>query len=148
VQMALPREPLWLHQEHGVTVVDARNAQGRPRADAAFVTVDMRVCVVMFADCLPVLFADSAGRGVAVAHAGWRGLAAGVLQATVAALRHAIGARGARLVAYLGPAIGPSHFEVGPEVLAAMRQRLPQASLAFADAEGGKYRADLCALAR
>jgi YfiH family protein len=148
VQLALPREPLWLHQVHGVTVVDATSAGDRPRADAAFTTVDTRVCAVMFADCLPVLFADSAGRGVAVAHAGWRGLAAGVLQQTVAALRHAIGDRGARIVAYLGPAIGPAHFEVGPEVLAAMRQHLPRASLAFADAAFGKYRADLCALAR
>jgi polyphenol oxidase len=85
---------------------------------------------------------------VGVAHAGWRGLAAGVIQNTVAQMRWRLGRADARLLAYLGPAIGPARFEVGPEVLAAMRERLPEAGLAFAPAAPGKLRADLFALAR
>jgi YfiH family protein len=95
-----------------------------------------------------VLLADAAGRGVGVAHAGWRGLSGGVIQNTVAALRSAIGDADARILAFLGPAIGPAHFEVGPEVLAAMRQGLPHADDAFVATGAGKFRADLFALAR
>jgi YfiH family protein len=146
----LPAEPCWLEQVHGAVVVDAAALAGapqRPHADAAFTTAGGVVCCVLTADCLPVLLADAAGRGVAAAHAGWRGLAGGVIQNTVAALRHGLGEPDAQILAYLGPAIGPDHFVVGPEVLEAMQQRLPAAEQAFVPHGPGKYRADLFALA-
>lgn len=145
----LPGEPRWLQQVHGAEVVDAARAGAvAPRADAAFATRAGIVCCVLVADCLPVLLADAQGRGVAAAHAGWRGLAAGVIQNAVAALRRAVGDGEARMLAYLGPAIGPTQFEVGPEVLAAMARRLPQAQSAFVATSRGKFRADLGALAQ
>jgi len=143
----LPADPCWLEQVHGSVVVDAARAPGRPRADAAFATRAAVVCCVLVADCLPVLLAEINGRGVAAAHAGWRGLAGGVIQNTVNALRRGLDDPGARIVAYLGPAIGPERFEVGPEVLEAMRRLLPDAQQAFTPQCGGKYRADLYALA-
>jgi hypothetical protein len=151
---ALPGAPLWLHQVHGARVIDAALAAASaaggaaPQADASFTTSVGVVCAVLTADCLPVLLADVQGRGVAAAHAGWRGLAAGVIQNAVHALRQAVGDSQARILAYLGPAIGPQHFEVGPEVLEAMRQGLPRAQEAFAPGAAGRYRADLFALAR
>ena len=109
----LPAEPLWLEQVHGVDVARHEGAAAAPpRADGAVAFAPGRVLAVMTADCLPVVLADREGTHVGVAHAGWRGLAAGVLQATVAALRVAPG----DLHAWLGPAIGPGAFEVGPEV--------------------------------
>lgn len=109
----LPAEPAWLTQVHGTTVVDATQVQGTPQADASIATEAGAVCVIMTADCMPVLLADRDGKVVGAAHAGWRGLAGGVLEATVAAMR-AAGA--GELTAWLGPAIGPDHFEVGAEV--------------------------------
>jgi YfiH family protein len=97
---------------------------------------------------MPVLLADVAGRGVAAAHAGWRGLAGGVVQAAAARLRSRLADPQARLVAWLGPSIGPSRFEVGADVLDAMAARLPDAPAAFAPLRDGKYLADLPALAR
>lgn len=143
----VPAEPRWLRQVHGATAVRADEVEGPVDADAAFTTVPGVVAAVMVADCMPVLFTDPAGRCVGVAHAGWRGLAAGVLQATARAMRSALGSDGAELVAYLGPAIGPAHFEVGGEVRDAMRQTLPDAASAFRP-HGEKYLADLFALAR
>ncbi len=102
----------------------------------------------MVADCMPVLFTDERGRCVGVAHAGWRGLAAGILQATARAMRAQLGDPDARLFAYLGPAIGPDHFEVGSDVLEAMTAGLNGAEAAFVPAGVGKYRADLFALGR
>ena len=99
------------------------------------------------ADCLPVLLADQAGRGVAIAHAGWRGLAAGVIQQTVDALRARLADPAADLVAWLGPAIGPAHFAVRGDVLDAMQQKLPSAAAAFNTAADGTLRADLARLA-
>jgi len=148
LRAVLPAEPCWLRQVHGTVVVDAARAAPGTIADAAFATAPGVVCCVLVADCLPVLLADARGRGVAAAHAGWRGLAGGVIQETVAALRSALGDPAARLLAFLGPAIGPARFEVGPEVLDAMRQRLPDAQQAFMGHTAGKYRADLYALAR
>jgi YfiH family protein len=149
----LPAEPLWLSQVHGAVVVDADAAFGAPPAADASTALDADVvCAVLVADCLPVLFADRAGRAVAAAHAGWRGLAAGVLQNTVARMRERLAARGdnaqVEVIAWLGPAIGPQRFEVGGEVLAALQARLPDAAMAFEPAAGGKYRADLFMLAR
>lgn len=113
----LPDEPRWLRQVHGCGVVDAATVDGIVEADAAVTDQPGTVAVVMVADCMPVLLADERGRCVGAAHAGWRGLAAGILQATVRAIRERLGEPDARLIAYLGPAIGPDHFEVGGDVL-------------------------------
>lgn len=143
----VPGEPFWLNQVHGAAVVDAQQAEHRAgAADASFTDAPNVVCAVSIADCMPVLLADTSGRCVGVAHAGWRGLALGVIQATVNAMRERLGNAGAELIAYLGPAIGPRHFEVGPEVLEAMRTQLPDAESAFKPHGQGKYLANLFAL--
>ena len=144
----LPAAPHWLRQVHGRTVVTLPLQGPGPDADAALTTSTGVVCAVQVADCMPVLLCDSLGRGVAAAHAGWRGLAGGVLQETGLGLRRAIGDPDAELLAWCGPAIGPDRFEVGPEVLEAMLARLPDAGAAFRAAEGGKYFADLIELGR
>ena len=131
----LPAEPLWLSQVHGVGVADADEleavATDKPAAvavaDAIVACVPGRVCVVMTADCLPVLLCDDDGTVVGAAHAGWRGLADGVLEATIARMGVAPG----KLRAWLGPAIGPDHFEVGDEVRAAFVRIDPLAAAAF-----------------
>jgi YfiH family protein len=149
----LPSPPVWLSQVHGRDVAvlepkDVAAARGSPPiADAAVTRVPGIVCAVLTADCLPVLFADRAGTAVGAAHAGWRGLAAGVLEATVAALG-ALGVPAARLTAWLGPAIGPRAFEVGDDVLAACCAGDPGAASAFVTRPDGKWLADLYALAR
>lgn len=145
---SLPGEPRWLRQVHGSRVVDAADAEGSLEADAAVTGQPGTVAVVMVADCLPVLLADDRGRCVGVAHAGWRGLAAGILQATVRAIRQRLSDPGASLIAYLGPAIGPDHFEVGDDVLQAMTAGLDGAAAAFVPSGAGKYHADLFALGR
>jgi YfiH family protein len=144
----LPQDPKWLRQVHGATVVDAESIDKPVDADASTSTTPGTVCAVLIADCMPVLIASQDGRGVGAAHAGWRGLAAGVIQNTVRALRARLRDPGAALVAYLGPAIGPRHFEVGAEVLQAMRKNLPAADTAFQDIGNGKYLADLFDLGR
>jgi len=144
----LPAEPLWLEQVHGIHVVEhpgpAANDGLPPRADAAVAFESGRVCVVMTADCLPVVFTDRAGTRIGVAHAGWRGLVGGVLEATVSALQTEPG----QLVAWLGPAIGPAAFEVGPEVRAAFIERDGANEAAFARNAVGRFQADLYDLAR
>src|SRR5258706_11970103 len=113
----LPAEPRWLHQVHGARVIDADRTTTLLQADAAVARERGTVCVVKIADCMPVLFADDAGSVVAAAHAGWRGLAAGVLEATIDATRASAGT----LSAWLCPAIGPRVYEVGDEVRSAIR---------------------------
>lgn len=145
----LPAEPVWLRQVHGVRVIDAASALAvaePPEADASISTRPGVVCAIMTADCLPVLLADEHGRVVGAAHAGWRGLAGGVLQATVEAMR-AAGA--GHVLAWLGPAIGPRAFEVGEDVVRAFTD-VGDAAGAFRPLPGraGKYLADLPALAR
>jgi YfiH family protein len=144
----LPGSPHWLRQVHGRNVVALPLPGADPDADAALTTQQGVVCAVQVADCMPVLLCDSLGRGVAAAHAGWRGLAAGVLQESANGLRRAIGDPDAELMAWCGPAIGSDRFEVGAEVLEAMRAGLPDAGAAFRAAEGGKYFADLVELGR
>ncbi len=145
----LPAEPAWLRQVHGCLVVDADVLHAEPpQADASVAVATEAVCAVMIADCLPVLLAEARGRAVAAVHAGWRGLASGVVQNAVARLRLRLQDPAAEMIAWLGPAIGPQRFEVGPEVLAAMQTSLPQAAAAFVPTAGGKYCADLFALAR
>jgi YfiH family protein len=145
LQAQLPSAPVWLNQVHGAGVVDAAAVEGVPDADASFTTRPGVVCAIMTADCLPVLFADRAGAVVGAAHAGWRGLANGVLQNTVARMRDA-GA--GDITAWLGPAIGPQSFEVGTDVRAAFADADPAAAAAFAAQPGGKYLADIFQLAR
>ncbi|MDR2031340.1 MAG: peptidoglycan editing factor PgeF [Azoarcus sp.] len=143
----LPAEPLWLDQVHGIDVAMAADGATHACADACVAHGRGRgeVCAVLTADCLPVLLCDDMGTVVAAAHAGWRGLAAGVLEATLA--RMAIAP--ARIMAWMGPAIGPAAFEVGDEVRAAFLQTDPGAAAAFrAGAASGKCFADLFMLAR
>jgi len=142
---ALPRPPAWLSQVHGTRVVELTGDEGAAplQVDAAWTRVPGVVCAVMTADCLPVLLCDESGTRVAAAHAGWRGLSAGVLEATVAAL----GSPG-RLLAWLGPAIGPSAFEVGEDVRTAFVADDQAAAAAFRNADvPGKYFADIYRLA-
>jgi YfiH family protein len=147
LRAVLPSEPRWLQQVHGASVVDAAEVRVPPAADAAWADRPDVVAAVLVADCMPVLLADAAGRCVGVAHAGWRGLAAGVLQATVRAMRARLRDPAAELIAYLGPAIGPRHFEVGAEVLQAMQRTLPRAAEAFVG-RADRYLADLFELGR
>jgi polyphenol oxidase len=141
----LPGEPLWLRQVHGTAVaVHDGTAAREPEADAAVTFEQGRVLAVLTADCLPVVLASRDGRRLGVAHAGWRGLAGGVLEATAAAL----GVPGDALVAWLGPAIGAAAFEVGDEVRAAFVEADPATSTAFAANARGRWQADLYALAR
>jgi YfiH family protein len=143
VRALLPGDPKWLHQVHGTAVVQADRAENETTADAAFTRANAVVCTVQVADCLPVLFCDRAGSCVAAAHAGWRGLSAGVLEQTIAAL----GVPPQHLIAWLGPAIGPTAFEVGADVLDAFGDIDPKHD-AFVAARPGKWMADLFALAR
>ncbi len=113
--LGLATAPCWLRQVHGTAVADAGGAGLLPQADAMVASMPSAACVVLTADCLPVLFCDAAGSRVAAAHAGWRGLAAGVLEATVAALV-ASGVQAGDLLAWIGPAIGKAAYEVGDEV--------------------------------
>jgi len=150
----LPAEPVWLAQVHGSRVADLDAADSVATslgaaadlepADAAFTRRSGRVCAILTADCLPILLAADSGGLVAAAHAGWRGLAGGVIEATVKAL----GVSSKRLVAWLGPAIGPRHFEVGAEVREALLDGDRGAESAFAANERGRFMADLGLLAR
>jgi polyphenol oxidase len=142
----LPSEPVWLKQVHGTNVIDAGQASCLPTGDASFTTHKGAVCVVMTADCLPILLCDEAGSIVAAVHAGWRGLCAGVVEETVRAMNRPPPS----LMAWLGPAIGPTAFEVGEEVREAFVAAQPEAARAFvpAPANSAKYYADIYALGR
>ena len=143
-ELALPESPRWLTQVHGTQVLAADDWTPGARADALVCRAPGQVAVVMSADCLPVLLCSDDGTVVAAAHAGWRGLAAGVLEATLAAM--AVPA--ASLLAWLGPAIGPAAFEVGSEVRAAFIDAAPSAAAAFRAGRDDRWHADLYALAR
>lgn len=142
--LQLPAEPAWLQQVHGVNVIDATRAPVAAEADGAFATQPGVVCVVLTADCLPVFLCDRAGTRVAALHAGWRGLAAGVIERGVQTL----GVPGHDLFVWLGPAIGPRAFEVGPEVRETFVLHDEQASRAFLAGHGDRYLADIYLLAR
>lgn len=140
----MPAAPCWLRQVHGTRVVAAHeHTDEPPEADAVWTDRPGRPCGVLTADCLPVLLCDRDGTRVAAAHAGWRGLAAGVLEAAVAAM----GADGHRVLAWLGPAIGPGAFEVGEEVRDAFTATDPGAVAAFRPGRPGHWYADLHGLA-
>ena len=140
----LPSEPVWLRQVHGVEVVNAASTSCEPVADAAYTRIPHTVCTVMTADCLPILLCDRQGSVVAAAHAGWRGLCDGVIEATV----RAMAITPDQLMAWLGPAIGPESFEVGAEVRAAFIAAQPIAALAFTPHATDKWLAYLYQLAR
>ncbi|NSM23497.1 peptidoglycan editing factor PgeF [Shewanella sp. ZOR0012] len=160
-QLQLATEPVWLEQVHGTRVIDLADIvpinltqdaqsecvalQNTPPlvADASYTDLAARVCVVMTADCLPVLLCNQLGTEVAAAHAGWRGLCDGVIEASVAKFA----SKPSELIAYLGPAIGPSAFEVGAEVRAAFMAKDPNAESCFI-ARGDKYIADIIGLAK
>lgn len=154
VATGLPGEPAWLQQVHGVAVVDLNGSPAEVVPGDASITAQAgQVCAIQVADCLPVLLARRDGTRVGAAHAGWRGLAAGVLEATVAAIRSGAPAEGsaggdAGLVAWLGPAISQPHFEVGDEVRAAFLAHSEAAGSAFQRNARGRWQCDLVALAR
>jgi hypothetical protein len=139
----LPAEPVWLEQVHGTDCIVAESAGQTRIADASVSFEAKQVCVVMTADCLPALFCSRDGKVVAAAHAGWRGLLAGVLENTLAAMRCAP----QEIMVWLGPAIGPRQFEVGSEVRSLFVAQDPAAAAAFV-AHGDKWLADIYALAR
>jgi YfiH family protein len=150
-ELGLPEEPAWMEQVHGTEVLNldvpnltARAGTSSATADAALTRGGGRVCVVQVADCLPVLFAARDGSAVAAAHAGWRGLAAGVLEATVKSLAVDTGG----LLAWIGPGIGPAHFEVGDEVRGAFLAHDKAAAGAFSPNTRGRWQCDLPLLAR
>lgn len=144
LRACLPADPVWMKQVHGTAVADPGSAVADTEADAAVTRRPGRVCAVMTADCLPVLLSDRDGSVVGIAHAGWRGLASGVIESTV----RAIDAPPAKLIAFIGPGIGPRRYEVGEEVRRAFVSRDADAAGAFAPGTEGKYFADLYALAR
>lgn len=144
-ELKLPSQPIWLKQVHGIKSVLAEPNNIDCEADASFTTQRGSVCVIMTADCLPVLFCDKAGKQIAAAHAGWRGLAAGVLENT---LKNFNVASSEEILVWLGPAIGPDKFEVGDEVRDAFINDLPQAKVAFKTSRDGHWFADLYLLAR
>ncbi len=144
LRAALPQEPKWLRQVHGGNVVEADTLTDAPEADASLARRPDTVCAVLVADCIPVLLADRAGTAVAIAHAGWRGLASGVIEHTV----QRMAAAPEELIAYLGPGIGPRAFEVGSDVRDAFLAGDARAEAAFAQHAPEKWLADLFLLAR
>jgi YfiH family protein len=142
--LGLPSEPVWLDQVHGCRVVraDAGPSPMTPAADAAYTRASGVVCAVMTADCLPILLCSRSGDCVAAVHAGWKGLAGGVVEAAVAAMDSG------DLMAWLGPAIGPDAFEVGGEVREAFLANGAEFAAGFRSAQNGKWLADLYRLAR
>lgn len=144
--LALPAAPVWLDQVHGARVVNAA-AQGAwcaaPQADAAYAECPDGVCAVLTADCLPLLLCDEQGSRVAAVHAGWRGLAAGVIEAALSKMGPP-----SEVLAWLGPAIGPQHFEVGDEVREMFVAHDAEAQHAFRPNPAGRWLADLYQLTR
>ena len=142
----LPADPMWLRQVHGTRVVDADapTLESEPDADAAITRSATVVLAVLTADCLPVLFCSEDGAAIAAAHAGWRGLADGVLETTVASMQ----TDPSRILAWLGPSIGPASYEIGEEVWQAFVGHDPASTVAFEASRPGHWHCDLGALAR
>lgn len=143
-ELKLPSDPAWLEQVHGIEVANLDATTPAKRADAAVTRTAGKICAIQVADCMPVLFATKDGSAIGAAHAGWRGLAGGVLEATIAAMR----ADPAETYAWLGPAISQQHFEVGDEVRAAFISHDPAAAGAFTQNARQRWQCDLYALAR
>ena len=144
LRACLPAEPAWMKQVHGTAVVDVAQATPDTEADAAVTRDPGAVCAVMTADCLPLLLSDRAGKRVGIAHAGWRGLAGGVIENVVQAMQ----VPSQDLIAYIGPGIGARRYEVGEDVHQAFVGRNPAAATSFAPRQNGTYFVDLYELAR
>jgi len=140
----LPSDPVWLNQIHGTTVVEANPGNTEQTADASYAIESKRVCVISTADCLPVLICNKNGTHVAAIHAGWRGLAAGIIENTVTAINQPA----SDLLVWLGPAIGPQKFEVGKDVYEAFTQKHTESAPAFTPCNEDKWLANIYALAR
>lgn len=145
--LGLAAEPCWLNQVHGTDIVRADELQAPADADAAITAVSDVVCAVLTADCLPVLLTDTEGQSVAAVHAGWRGMCAGVIENTVSAFRSE-GVAAERILAWLGPAIGPDVYEVDVPVRDAMLATSPACTAAFHDSRPAHWYLDLYAAAR
>jgi len=147
--LPLPGTPKWLKQVHGTTLLNAGDADGALPGDAAYTRRPNTVCAVLTADCLPLLVADTMGTMVGVIHAGWRGLAAGVIEKSIVAMRAALNDQpGSELLVWLGPAIGPDSFEVGDEVRQIFLQHERKAAFAFTPRDNDKWLANIYLLAR
>ena len=144
LRACLPAEPAWVKQAHGTAVIDATRATPDAEADGVVTQSPGKVCAVMTADCLPVLLSDRAGKSVGIAHAGWRGLAGGIVENVV----QAMGVPSRDIIAYIGPGIGARRYEVGEDVRRAFVGGDPAAAKSFAPRQDGKYLADLYGLAR
>lgn len=144
VDLSLPKQPAWLTQVHGVHVAECSTAQSSDTADAIVGKAAGDVCAIMTADCLPVLFCNKQGTVIAAAHAGWRGLASGVLEATIKNM----GCKPQDILVWMGAAIGPNAFEVGSEVREAFLVQHPEATEAFKSHADDKWLADIYMLAR
>jgi len=144
LRACLPDEPAWVKQVHGTAVIDATRATPDAEADGVVTQSSGPVCAVMTADCLPVFLSDRAGKSVGIAHAGWRGLAGGIVENVV----QAMGVPSRDIIAYIGPGIGAHRYEVGENVRKAFVDRDPAAARSFAPRQGGKYLVDLYGLAR
>jgi YfiH family protein len=142
--LQLPNEPIWLNQTHSTTAVPAILANDGRNADAVFTDETNRVCAVLTADCLPLLICNKQGTRVAAIHAGWRGLANGVIESTIEALN----LPPEDILVWLGPAIGPSKFEVRQDVYDAFTQKDPHAAMAFCKISDEQWLGDLYTLAR
>jgi YfiH family protein len=139
----LPSEPVWVNQVHGTRVIDAAKSGCLEDADASFANIANVVCVTMTADCLPVLLCDRSGSVVAAVHAGWRGLCDGIIEAAITSMA----VQTQDILAWLGPAIGPQAFEVGPEVRQQFIEKGAEAEIAFS-AVGNKWLCDIYAIAQ
>jgi len=144
LRACLPSEPAWVKQVHGTAVIEAARAAPDAEADGVVAHDTGMVCAVMTADCLPVLLTDRAGKSVGIAHAGWRGLAGGIVENVVLAMDEPP----RDLIAYVGPGIGARCYEVGEDVRKAFVDRDPAAARSFAPRQNGKYLVDLFGLAR
>jgi len=144
LRACLPAEPAWVRQAHGTAVIDATRATPDAEADGVVTQRPGEVCAVMTADCLPVLLSDRAGKSVGIAHAGWRGLAGGIVENVV----QAMGTPSRDIIAYIGPGIGARRYEVGEDVREAFVDRDPATAKSFATRQNGTYFADLYDLAR
>lgn len=149
LRKAIKAHPVFLEQVHGANAVSLDAAsRDRTRADGCFTTIPHVACTIMVADCLPVLFTDTQGRAVAAAHAGWRGLAGGVLETAFSSFSESSGASPQDTLAWLGPCIGPGAFEVGDDVKAAFESQDESFGAMFKPHAAGKWMADLQGLAR
>lgn len=141
--LQLPEKPFWINQTHSAIAIEAIEGNQHQTADASFTSAIHRVCIVLTADCLPILICNQQGTQVAAIHAGWRGLASGIIETTLQSLSDS----GENLLAWLGPAIGPQKFEVGNDVLHAFTSKQPEALAAFNPVSQDKWLADLYQLA-